>query len=155
VSYSDDTRALNLSLEVADILDELNMLDAVLGQQGEVLNLFVGGGLALSKSSAARRFYEEARQSLDRERDGLQRLKDDAVTAQTMVRSQFVPHHCRVCSVADMDWYTQLLNLLDLQQKAATLEEARSATKQGQAVMLFTIVTIIFVGLAVAANESG
>jgi hypothetical protein len=64
----------------------------------------------------------------------------------------FVPHHYRVCSVADMDWYMQLMNLLDLQQKAANLEEARLAIKQGQAVMLFTIVTIIFVGLTVAAN---
>jgi hypothetical protein len=146
--------ALNLSLEVADILDELNMLDAVLGQQGGVLDL-LRDNLAMFKPDNWAEKIEEARQGLDRERNGVQRLKDDALTAQTMVRLQVVPHHCRVCSVADMDRYTQLLNLLDLQQKAASLEEARSATKQGQAVMLFTIVTIIFVGLAVAANESG
>jgi hypothetical protein len=40
---------------------------------------------------------------------------------------------------------TKLLDLLDLKSKTASLAEARSTTKQGQAVMLFTIVTIIFV----------
>lgn len=39
----------------------------------------------------------------------------------------------------------QLLDLLDLEQKTASLREARASTKQGQAVMLFTIVTVIFV----------
>jgi hypothetical protein len=147
--------ALNLSLEVADILDELNMLDAVLGQQREVLDLLLDRDPLSKPGSWAEAFHEKASGTLDRTRNGVQRLRADALTAQTMVRSHFVAHHCRVFSVADMDWYTQLMNLLDLQQKAASLEEARSATKQGQAVMLFTIVTIIFVGLAVAANLGG
>ncbi|KAF6808018.1 ankyrin repeat protein [Colletotrichum sojae] len=41
--------------------------------------------------------------------------------------------------------HSALLNLLDLDQKTASLREARASTKQGQAVMLFTVVTIIFV----------
>jgi hypothetical protein len=44
--------------------------------------------------------------------------------------------------------------LLDLEQKAAVLEEARSTTKQGKAVMLFTIVTIIFVSSNVELEPS-
>ncbi|KAJ6024578.1 hypothetical protein N7540_005375 [Penicillium herquei] len=43
------------------------------------------------------------------------------------------------------DTYTQVLNLLDLKQKASSLAEARSTTRQGKAIMLFTIITIIFV----------
>jgi len=42
----------------------------------------------------------------------------------------------------------QLLDLLDLKQKSATLKEARSTSEQGQVIMLFTIVTIIFVSIA-------
>jgi hypothetical protein len=131
------------------------MLDAVLGQQSEVLDMLRGSDILSKPGGWAKSFHETARQILDQTRNGVRRLRTDALTAQTMVRLHFVPHHCRVFSAADMDWYTQLMNLLDLQQKAASLEEARSATKQGQAVMLFTIVTIIFVGLAVAANLGG
>jgi hypothetical protein len=47
-----------------------------------------------------------------------------------------------------------LLNLLNLKTKAASLAEAQSAKKeaqaattQGRAVMLFTIITVIFVSL--------
>lgn len=41
--------------------------------------------------------------------------------------------------------YTQLLDLLDLKQTTAALAEAKSTTQQGRAIMLFTVVTIIFV----------
>lgn len=37
------------------------------------------------------------------------------------------------------------MDLLDLKQKAAALAEARSTSQQGRVIMLFTIVTIIFV----------
>ena len=107
--------ALNLSLEVADILDELNMLDAVLGQQGEVLNSLRKSTLLCRVGSSAEAFYKIAEQSLDRTRNRVQRLRTDALTVQTMVRLRFVLPHCQVCSVADFDWYTQLMSLLDLQ----------------------------------------
>jgi len=55
---------------------------------------------------------------------------------------------------------SQVIELLDLEQKAASLQEARAATqqaraaekhakaanKQGQMVVVFTVVTVIFVG---------
>jgi hypothetical protein len=37
------------------------------------------------------------------------------------------------------------MDLLDLKQKSAALAEARSTGQQGRVIMLFTIVTIIFV----------
>ncbi|KAK2754331.1 ankyrin repeat protein [Colletotrichum kahawae] len=40
--------------------------------------------------------------------------------------------------------HKMVLELLDLEQKAASLGEARTTTQQGRAVMLFTIITIIF-----------
>jgi hypothetical protein len=51
--------------------------------------------------------------------------------------------------------FPKLLELLDLKQKTASLAEARSTTKQGQAVMLFTIVTIIFVSHASSPTVTG
>ncbi|KAL2289252.1 hypothetical protein FJTKL_02269 [Diaporthe vaccinii] len=48
-----------------------------------------------------------------------------------------------------------LLGLLDLEQKAASLGEARVTTKQGQAVMLFTIVTIVFLPLSFFTSYFG
>ncbi|KAG6355336.1 hypothetical protein INS49_003297 [Diaporthe citri] len=48
-----------------------------------------------------------------------------------------------------------LLESLDLEQKAASLGEARVTSKQGQAVMLFTIITIIFLPLSLFTSYFG
>ncbi|KAM0547083.1 hypothetical protein ACHAO7_007336 [Fusarium culmorum] len=48
-----------------------------------------------------------------------------------------------------------ILELLDLKQKAASLREAVLTTKQGQAIMLFTIVTIIFLPLSFITSFLG
>ncbi|KAJ6006294.1 hypothetical protein N7451_004238 [Penicillium sp. IBT 35674x] len=53
------------------------------------------------------------------------------------------------------DAYRQVLNLLDLKQKASSLAEARSTTRQGKAIMLFTIVTIIFLPLSFFTSYFG
>ncbi|KAK1752472.1 hypothetical protein QBC47DRAFT_58418 [Echria macrotheca] len=44
------------------------------------------------------------------------------------------------------DGHKLLLDLLDLKQKAGALVEARSTRQQGRVIVLFTIITIIFVG---------
>jgi hypothetical protein len=43
-----------------------------------------------------------------------------------------------------------LLEHLDVMSKAASLAEAQAATTQGRAVMLFTIITVIFVSFVAA-----
>ncbi|KAK0641789.1 hypothetical protein B0T16DRAFT_220794 [Cercophora newfieldiana] len=198
-----DTLELRLSLQVADILDELNMLDTVLGKQVDVVNslrralevlnvkpkepeqkggedpdttldieqlqdgyvsvnlspshgpfrmkLFQGdrghtalnvgselgsGAMAIGTVSKiggqAGIHLEHSGTELRRFIDGVRRLRADAKTTQKM-----------------------LLDLLDLKQKAASLDEARSSTKQGQAVMLFTIITIIFLPLSFFSSYFG
>ncbi|KAK7420255.1 hypothetical protein QQX98_002910 [Neonectria punicea] len=77
-------------------------------------------------------FIHEAEQTLRLERLNLDRLRADASQAHKMV-----------------------VELLDLEQKAASLEEARSTTKQGQAIMLFTVVTIIFLPLSFITSFLG
>ncbi len=61
--------------------------------------------------------------------------------------------------MADVD---QLCDLLDLKQKQASVSEALSArqeaqdtARQGQTLMLFTIVTIIFVSFYSSENRHG
>ncbi|KAF3807932.1 hypothetical protein GCG54_00007668, partial [Colletotrichum gloeosporioides] len=44
--------------------------------------------------------------------------------------------------------HQKILQLLDLKRQAASLREARAATQQGRAVMLFTIITTIFLPLS-------
>ncbi|KAF4421316.1 hypothetical protein CFRS1_v011490 [Colletotrichum fructicola] len=58
----------------------------------------------------------------------------------------------------DQQYITHLkavLELLDLELKAASLSEARTTTRQGQAVMLFTIITIIFLPLSFFVSYFG
>ncbi|KAK4103317.1 hypothetical protein N658DRAFT_308880 [Parathielavia hyrcaniae] len=195
---SSDTTELSLTVDVADILDELNMLAAVLESQREVMmslrtvlkalnvkpvqpqggagqepseielmvtqthlgvvNVAAGpssgklsmrlqqvheGTLNISSvgdttatvagiGGQAGIFLEEAGRELQQTMNGVRRLKADAETTHKM-----------------------LLDLLDLKQKAASLHEARSSTKQGRAVMLFTIVTIIFLPLSFFSSYFG
>lgn len=69
-------------------------------------------------------------------------MKSDAKYTHKMVSSW--PHRKKHRELVTNSLH-QLLDLLDLKQKSANLVEVRSSTKQGRAVMLFTIFTIIFV----------
>ncbi|KAF2261024.1 hypothetical protein CC78DRAFT_561920 [Lojkania enalia] len=182
---------LNLTLEVADILDELNMLLLLLEKQADVLASMRGklyrfkpmapskergrhttvikqsnlGQIHVSNSGNIRStlaledvnasdlrvfneegilsgfraiggntgiLLQEAEQTLKVEKGNLNRLRTDATRTHEM-----------------------LIGLLDLEQKTASLTEARATTKQGKAVMLFTIVTIIFLPLSFFTSYFG
>ncbi|KAH9900277.1 hypothetical protein F4778DRAFT_167944 [Xylariomycetidae sp. FL2044] len=51
--------------------------------------------------------------------------------------------------------HQQLFNLLDLKQKDAALMEARATTQQGRVIMLFTVITIIFLPLSFFTSYFG
>ncbi|KAF2467650.1 uncharacterized protein BDR25DRAFT_233822, partial [Lindgomyces ingoldianus] len=187
---------LNLTLEVADILDELNMLLLLMENQADVLaslqrklyhfkpmalhtagrgehaimikdsNLGsvhvsnsgnIEGRLLLEDSKVgslhiantegtlpgvraidgnAGILVQEAEQRLNVEKANLERLRTHAARTHEME-------------------FQQLIELLDLEQKAASLAEARATTKQGKAIMLFTIVTIIFLPLSFFTSYFG
>jgi hypothetical protein len=69
-------------------------------------------------------------------------MSNNADYAHKMVGS-LCPQYV-VTASADLG-YLQLLGLLDLKQTTAALEEAHSTTQQGRVIMLFTVITIIFV----------
>ncbi|KAF4811109.1 hypothetical protein CGCSCA5_v010042 [Colletotrichum siamense] len=117
---------LELALELADILDELNIFKRFLDQQytthlKAVRILGHNGNL------------EERDQfpAMNSRKAEVRRLVADAEQTHRMV-----------------------LELPDLELKAASLSEART-TRQGQAIMLFTIITIIFIPLSFFVSYFG
>ncbi|EEU37071.1 uncharacterized protein NECHADRAFT_86622 [Fusarium vanettenii 77-13-4] len=188
---AEGTDELKLILEIADILDELNMLLLILEKQARVLaslqtnfhrlkpsdrkakegvdqreilvtnstlhNVIIRNGASrigfdhsdlhgleilgeermstidvLHIGGNAGVLLQQAEQKLRLEQSNTERLQADA--AQT---------------------HKLLLELLNLEQTAASLKEARDTTKQGKAVMLFTIVTIIFLPLSFFTSYFG
>ncbi|KAF3000070.1 hypothetical protein E8E13_001661 [Curvularia kusanoi] len=183
---------LNLTLEVADILDELNMLLLLLETQTRVLSLLkqkltrvkpavrqddtgesrihmgnarVHGGVHVTTSG-----YSEQRVHLDDAEIGSLHVTNDYNAPISVRAVGGFAGHCLHEALQGLDSETsslerlvrdatrthELLNqLLDLQQKAASLTEARVATTQGKAVMLFTIVTIVFLPLSFFTSYFG
>ncbi|KAI8169573.1 hypothetical protein K4K49_003770 [Colletotrichum sp. SAR 10_70] len=107
---------LEIALELADIIDELYMIQRVLEQQESI-----------AKS-----------------------IRDDFLDKALAHKSDIQ------AVIADAERaYKMVLELLDLEQKAASLGEARITTKQGQAVMLFTVITVIFLPLSFFVSYFG
>ncbi|KAF2822899.1 hypothetical protein CC86DRAFT_469513 [Ophiobolus disseminans] len=133
-SVFNDRKELKLVLEVADIIDELKMIRRLLGIQKDIVRQ---NRLALS-------LYDERDEDLVPEVIG---------NARSHIASA---HKALVNIVAEIDsinadalnTHAQLLVLLDLKSKAASLG-------QGQVVLLFTIVTIIFLPLSFFTSYFG
>ncbi|KAF2624672.1 hypothetical protein BU25DRAFT_493335 [Macroventuria anomochaeta] len=123
----DNNRELNLALEVADIIDELKMIKNLLEKQRIVVGSLKSGfnNLGLMAHSQAYKHIACTERHLESVLSNVNEIKGEAE-----------------------ETYRSLLDLLDLKSKTASLAEARSTTKQGQAVMLFTVVTIIFLPLS-------
>ena len=137
---------LTLILEVVDILDELNILILLFEKQVSVvadIKLYLVRFQPVYPVEHLEDLVKEAEQLLQFVKTNTERLHGEVTQTHKLVS------HPRSKSLrlreSDSRHSLQLLELLDLEQKAASLGEARVATKQGQAVMLFTIITIIFV----------
>ncbi|CAM1504717.1 Fc.00g023080.m01.CDS01 [Cosmosporella sp. VM-42] len=123
-----DSRAeLKLALEVADILDEINMLHRLMEKQQEVVK-----SLYIKLRDLGYQGDYKLSPLLEVIMEELRGMRSDAEHTHKM-----------------------LLDLLDLKQKAASLAEVRSSTKQGRAVMLFTIFTVIFLPLSFFSSYFG
>ncbi|PSN60019.1 hypothetical protein BS50DRAFT_536441 [Corynespora cassiicola Philippines] len=186
----EDVDELNLILEVADILDELNMLLLVLEKQTAVLKLL------RDKMPYVKSQIEEP---LERDKEKKHPIVNDG-DMEEVPMSNYTNLNGLIMGTSGMDSFKiisisqeakmfndkagillkeaekmvgvknhdlerlhkdasqthkMLLGLLDLQQKSASLEEARATTNQGRAIMLFTIVTIIFVPLSFFTSYYG
>jgi Mg2+ and Co2+ transporter CorA len=148
--------------EVKDIRDELNILQSICEDQKDLLQKL--SGLIAKPQGAAQQeiekdpilnYYKE-RSDIDLRIDKIRKLQTDATTTYDSVSHQKLS----VSSVpSDPANPAQLNHLLDLKQKNANISEAvesrkqavqtriqaEETTKQGRTIMVFTIVTIIFV----------
>jgi Mg2+ and Co2+ transporter CorA len=130
----------DLLAETKDIRDELNMIKRVLEDQRNVLP-----DLETSISDISREEHKTQQSLLDVKR----RFKDLMKTLDTHVRDlERMDHQAERI-------YKSITDLLDLKQKHANAFEARFArdqaagtARQSQTIMVFTIVTIIFLPLS-------
>jgi len=137
-----------LLAEIKDIRDELNIITVVLANQTNVLDEFEGHTI------------EELRAS-----DGVSRRATDGIVHEIRKRSReqrrLLDQHRKDVDRMDRQAegiYMSLTHLLDLKQKHSNALEARFArdqaviaAKQGQTIMVFTIVTIIFLPMSFVA----
>ena len=146
INIFDITRETALLVEIKDIRDELSLLQKVLNDQSSVMKQF---DQVASKVRGVKITSDKT--VLD---SHLYRIsKMDQLAQKTYEAVGISMHFSELCLPL------QLNHLLDLKQKQANASEARSArkqaedtavqaeqtTKQGKTVLVFTVVTIIFV----------
>ncbi|KAF2647564.1 hypothetical protein K491DRAFT_784656 [Lophiostoma macrostomum CBS 122681] len=147
---------LTLTLEVADILDELKMIRSLVETQQRVV---IDVALALRESSPS-----ISKPGIPVDVHNLDASTSDSVDINSIAKDIDSSARQHITKTGEtLTWvlreidsirgdaeYTQkmLLDLLNLKQAAASLAEARSAGQQSRAVMLFTVVTIIFLPLS-------
>lgn len=133
----------DLLAEIKDIRDELNMIAKVLEDQRHVLP-----DLEASISD----IYEEGKKNRLESQEIKKRFKDMLKTIDTHIRD------LERMDIQAERIYKSITDLLDLKQKHANAFEARFArdqaagtARQSQTIMVFTIVTIIFLPLSFIA----
>ncbi|KAI4661743.1 uncharacterized protein J4E78_004532 [Alternaria triticimaculans] len=160
-------------LEVADIIDELKMIRHLLQTQLDILKPMVSALTRLNPSLGRTTEHQNNSMNIQVDADSItgpmtimasvggtlntEQLETTNVVAQSingqskenviMMDKTLLAVLVGLEGISKEAEHTHrlLLDLLDLKSKTAMLVEARSSTKQGQAVMLFTIVTVIFV----------
>jgi Mg2+ and Co2+ transporter CorA len=123
---------IELMAKVEKILADLNKIDFVCSQQEDVIN-------SLIKTSKSSRSLSDLRETIHHRRKAWSGM---AVTAKGI--------------------YDSLRDLLDLKQRQANVSEARTARYQieisarhGRSILLFTVITIIFLPMSVIATILG
>lgn len=129
----DIKKGTSLLVEIKDILDEIKIIESVLGAQRSVIN-----GIDLrkfeskmSKKGSARDFdrdFADARRIIDGFIADFERMKEHARTIYSSVETR--PRQIIDISGTDFD---QLNHLLDLKQKQANAWEARAANEAARA----------------------
>ncbi|OAL53516.1 hypothetical protein IQ07DRAFT_640571 [Pyrenochaeta sp. DS3sAY3a] len=176
----DDRTELKLVLEISDIIDELNIMQYLFKQQRDVLQSLIRQ-LQVHYPSTPRpdrvhdlqtvsiSVHDHAVVSFDIHRQADNSFEIESTTAiangiDGIARDHVISTDEKLLSlqaeiaaiISDADEVrNMLLSLLDLKSKTAGLLEARSSTNQGRAVMVFTIVTIIFLPLSFFTSYFG
>ena len=146
------TDEMELMIEVEDILDELHTLKMVLKDQervivdlNKILEEFAAGG---------RKPPEVETRTVENHLLRIERMEEAAKKADTSVSGNIPQLKLRACEL--IEGMRQLHRLMDLKQKQASLteawyarESARDTARQGKTVIVFTVVTILFVSRSI------
>ena len=136
----DDKLELKLATEVADIIDELKMINSLLVKQRIVIESLIEDLLRFGPYGLWRPALQDAVGHLNSVASNLGEIRTEASETYRLVFAPKAKNRRLDCAN-----HCKLLELLDLKSKTASLKEARESTTQGRTVMLFTVVTIIFV----------
>ncbi|KAL8306382.1 hypothetical protein RB597_003090 [Gaeumannomyces tritici] len=164
---------LKLTMEVSDILEELTILQRLMEEQEDVLRALRMALLKLHrKSTQGERQFEDTQNgattvinihglvnsgkiNFDIDSANQFAIDDDeikglggVILGKTLQRLSSRKAEIEKLKEDVQGTHKQLLALLELKQAAANLAEAKTAAKQGLAIMLFTIITIIFLPLS-------
>jgi hypothetical protein len=174
-TFMDDQRELKLVLEVVDIFDELKMIRHLVDKQRNLLTACASALTKWSPSQGAQKqppslatvnlanvdVHMQAQivmnfvlSSSHGNIEGVETIKllssgvagaarDHILATDYMLVS--LDYDLEIIQNDALHTHKMLLDLLDLKQKTASLAEARATTQQGRVIMLFTVVTIIFV----------
>jgi Mg2+ and Co2+ transporter CorA len=126
----------SLTAEITTIIDELNCIDFLSGQQQDVLS-------SLTRAQSSRKF---SNRSLQQVCEMVKERRDAWANIERTARRM----------------YGDLRHQIDLKQKQANISEARSSRRQAEAsarhgriILLFTVVTIIFLPMSFLASWFG
>ncbi|KAH6856234.1 hypothetical protein B0I37DRAFT_72003 [Chaetomium sp. MPI-CAGE-AT-0009] len=179
----DDRRELQLVLDFADIIDELNMIRHLAEKQREVIKslamalrtlnpteespvshggiFFQGNTFTCSGEGRQQTVVNLSHGGTSTEAEVIRTIAQGikGAASKTIISAdETLDLLLAELSVMRKDAeysHKMLMDLLDLKQKAAALAEARSTTQQGRVIMLFTIVTIIFLPLSFFTSYFG
>ncbi|KAF5631385.1 uncharacterized protein FTJAE_7895 [Fusarium tjaetaba] len=164
---------LALVLEIADIIDELNMMRHLIQKQREVLKSLILAMRILNPASDSKTDRTGVMFSINEpvisgngainvltnHHDGLTDLADSI-----KILAQGISGRSRDIVISTDDDLLAIYTELKIMKEdaeynhkmtAAALAEARSTTQQGRAIMLFTIVTIVFLPLSFFTSYFG
>lgn len=121
--------------EIDDILDELTMIKRALNNQAYVTNKVLEEveEINMQKASSISSYYSHPHLEV------FERLSGDARRVRKCV-GYLLPFVCITGILTP-----QITTLLDLRQKEATIDEARSSAQQSTVLFIFTAATVIFV----------
>ncbi|KLU82794.1 hypothetical protein MAPG_01862 [Magnaporthiopsis poae ATCC 64411] len=164
---------LKLTMEVSDILEELTILQRLMEEQEDVLRSLRLALLRLHRKKEKQQFEDTMQNgatttvinihglvnsgkiNFDIDTANQFAIDDDeikglggVILGKTLQRLSSRKAEIEKLKEDVQGTHKQLLALLELKQAAANLAEAKTAAKQGLAIMMFTIITIVFLPLS-------
>jgi hypothetical protein len=144
----DIDKEIQLLREIKGIRDELKIVSMVFDEQINVL-----GEMRALEPMKQPRAQHGAQQDSSELLGTIERYKSEVKRMKEHAETNYEAVGISLPFSGVVNWISQLKDLMDLKQKQANLSETRSTRQQGNTIMVFTIVTIIFVSGSVNSMQ--